>query len=407
MKRALNQNLNSGIVFLSNYGNTKKGRSIFNKIKIEKMKKLTNAGVALMFFGILFSGCSGTRAVAQSPAPSSVTYQTFYDDLSPYGSWIDYSPYGNVWHPTIDGDFRPYLTNGYWDYSEDGWMWMSNYNWGWAPFHYGRWMYDDMYGWMWVPGYEWSPAWVTWGSFGDDYAWAPLMPYVNVGIQFGSYRPNSIYWNVCKRDHIYDRDINREVLRRGRVDIDVNRIKVINNFGSTKIHNQFYSKGPDVHEVQMATKQKITVASIKEVKNTAIPVHSGNEIQVYKPAVVHPLPRQFRQVDNNSPIPAKINSSEARGTNSPEPTKVNTPEPTKVKSPEPARIKSLEPMRTNSAEPMRTNSPEPTRINNDQQNMDRVRQQQNIERMPVRTAPQSTFGARQPNNAGGQRGRRN
>src|SRR5665213_1919979 len=67
------------------------------------------------------------------------TDQVFYDELSPYGQWIDYPDYGYVWQPNVDQDFRPYDTNGYWVYSDYGWTWVSNYSWGWAPFHYGNW----------------------------------------------------------------------------------------------------------------------------------------------------------------------------------------------------------------------------------------------------------------------------
>src|ERR1035437_7764539 len=82
----------------------------------------------------------------------NVNFQVFYDELSPYGQWIDYPDYGYVWLPNVDSDFRPYDTNGYWVYSDYGWTWVSNYSWGWAPFHYGNWFYDGSYGWLWEPG---------------------------------------------------------------------------------------------------------------------------------------------------------------------------------------------------------------------------------------------------------------
>src|SRR3569833_588337 len=72
---------------------------------------------------------------------SPQTDQVFYDELSPYGSWIDYPDYGYVWAPAVDNDFRPYATNGSWVYSDYGWTWASGYDWGWATFHYGRWFY--------------------------------------------------------------------------------------------------------------------------------------------------------------------------------------------------------------------------------------------------------------------------
>ena len=104
------------------------------------------------------------------------TNQVFYDELSPYGQWIDYPDYGYVWQPNVDQDFRPYDTNGYWVYTDYGWTWASNFSWGWAPFHYGNWFYDDGYGWLWKPGQQWAPAWVTWGQSGDYYGWAPAPP---------------------------------------------------------------------------------------------------------------------------------------------------------------------------------------------------------------------------------------
>jgi len=72
-----------------------------------------------------------------------VSYQTFYDELSPHGRWIDYPGVGYVWVPDAGPDFRPYSSNGHWVYSDNyEWMWVSDYDWGWAPFHYGRWGQD-------------------------------------------------------------------------------------------------------------------------------------------------------------------------------------------------------------------------------------------------------------------------
>src|SRR5271154_1658872 len=131
-----------------------------------------------------------------------ISYQTFYDDLSPYGQWIDYPNYGYVWQPSVGSDFKPYATNGHWVYTDMGWTWVSDYNWGWATFHYGRWFYDGNYGWMWVPGYDWAPAWVSWRSSNDYYGWAPLMPDVSISISFGSYNPPVNYWCFVPHEYI-------------------------------------------------------------------------------------------------------------------------------------------------------------------------------------------------------------
>lgn len=112
----------------------------------------------------------------QAETPMGVSFQVFYDELSPYGDWINDPRHGYIWLPYVDRDFHPYGSNGHWAMTEYGNTWVSYYDWGWAPFHYGRWLYDDYYGWAWVPGYEWGPAWVNWRTGGGYYGWAPLGP---------------------------------------------------------------------------------------------------------------------------------------------------------------------------------------------------------------------------------------
>src|SRR5690606_27333721 len=104
---------------------------------------------------------NNTKANAQSYR-QDVSFQTFYDELSPYGQWIQDPQYGYVWVPDVQDDFRPYSTNGRWAMTEYGNTWVSNYAWGWAPFHYGRWTFNNYYGWVWLPGTQWAPAWVSW-----------------------------------------------------------------------------------------------------------------------------------------------------------------------------------------------------------------------------------------------------
>src|SRR5450432_2270098 len=140
------------------------------------MKK-TLYGV-VFFTSIILTACSQSRNI-ESPyideSSNSISYQQFYDDLSPYGQWVDNPEFGYAWTPREAG-FQPYYSNGHWAYTNYGWTWVSDYNWGWATFHYGRWFYDDLYGWMWVPGNEWAPAWVSWRQNSDYYGWAPLCP---------------------------------------------------------------------------------------------------------------------------------------------------------------------------------------------------------------------------------------
>ena len=90
-----------------------------------------------MLFLLVFAGMQ--MSVQKASAQTYVSFQVFYDDLSPYGDWIETPNYGYVWVPNVAPGFSPYGTNGYWVYTEYGWTWVSTYAWGWAPFHYGRW----------------------------------------------------------------------------------------------------------------------------------------------------------------------------------------------------------------------------------------------------------------------------
>jgi hypothetical protein len=123
------------------------------------------------------SGPAAAPAPAASAAPD-VTYQEFYNALSPYGSWVQMPGYDYVWQPLAtvqDNTWRPY-TLGHWVYTDDGWTWLSEEPFGWLTYHYGRWMRTHTLGWVWVPGDQWAPAWVSW-RYGNNYVgWAPLPP---------------------------------------------------------------------------------------------------------------------------------------------------------------------------------------------------------------------------------------
>src|ERR1700682_2804413 len=86
----------------------------------------------LLSASLFIASCGPSHTVVQSdnyqPAPvpvpvQDVTYQSFYDQLSPYGNWINYPGYGYVWMPNAGPDFRPYATNGNWIYTDAGWTW--------------------------------------------------------------------------------------------------------------------------------------------------------------------------------------------------------------------------------------------------------------------------------------------
>lgn len=156
-------------------------------------------------------------AALASPARADVelSFDYYYDQLSPMGEWAEVDGYGYVWHPNDVGeDWAPY-TDGYWTYTDAGWTWVSYEDWGGICYHYGRWVRLEGYGWCWVPGYEWGPAWVSWRKNDDYIGWAPLPPECDWEADRGvsvwvdtQYDIGPLYYSFCRT-----RDFGAPVLR--------------------------------------------------------------------------------------------------------------------------------------------------------------------------------------------------
>ena len=238
-----------------------------------------------------------------------MNYQNFYDELSPYGQWMNDPQYGYVWTPNVGSDFRPYYSNGYWMMTDYGNMWMSNYNWGWAPFHYGRWTLSNNYGWIWIPGNEWGPAWVTWRQGGGNYGWAPMGPGININISFGSgYNVPNPWWTFIPCGNIYSRNFQRYYSPRQTVNI-INNTTIINNTYVDARARTTYVAGPRRTDVEAATRQKVTVYNVGNRSRVGAPSVSGRTVSVYRPAVTRntatgstrqaSAPKQFKTLDRS------------------------------------------------------------------------------------------------------------
>ena len=121
-----------------------------------------------------------------SAPTGSLTFQQFYNALTPYGSWLNTDKYGYVFQPSeSDPNWAPY-TNGQWVHTDAGLTWNGNDPFSWATDHYGRWANLENYGWVWVPGYTWGPGWVSWRQADDSsyVGWAPLPPESDAGIDY-------------------------------------------------------------------------------------------------------------------------------------------------------------------------------------------------------------------------------
>ena len=243
-------------------------------------------------------------------AEDEVSYEFFYDNLSPYGDWVEVGDYGTCWRPRdVDSDWAPY-TDGYWSYTDAGWTWVSYEDFGDITYHYGRWVRTDDVGWCWVPDYEWGPAWVSWRKNDDYVGWAPLPPEArwrpSVGFSVWVDETCDIgpsYYNFCPTV-----DFGAPVIRS----VCVPRARCISLFGGTvNITNITYNSynrhvfcgGPDYAYVNRVVRRpvptlklvqnttiinnNITIINNKKVVRAPRNVIAGNTLQVFSPKVVN------------------------------------------------------------------------------------------------------------------------
>lgn len=231
---------------------------------------------------LLFITCvAATNAIAQSD-DAPVTYTEFYENLAPYGQWIEDPKLGFVFLPDVEADFRPYYTNGRWVMTNYGNTWISDYPWGWACFHYGRWTYDGYYGWLWVPGSSWGPAWVSWRSGDDHFGWAPLTP---------AYTFRSVYscptdwWVFIPAKYIHSSSHyrywagprnNKELLKNSDTISNVYKVK-----------NTVYIQGPRQKQVEEVTHKPVEVFRISHTANMVTRTHN-DEIKMHRPGYITP-----------------------------------------------------------------------------------------------------------------------
>ena len=224
----------------------------------------TSKIIFFLLLAVLGFSSFSSQAKAQSV---SVNFSTFYNDLNPYGRWIDNPRYGQVWAYDEPG-FRPYYTKGHWEYTDYGWAWASDYEWGWAPFHYGRWEEDPYYGWIWIPGYEWASAWVEWSEADDYYGWAPLGYGVDINISFGSIPRNR--WVYIPRQHIYNSNLYDYCVFPGRNNNYFNNSRIINNIYNGR--GARYMTGPNRADVERYSNNRIETRRIEYGR----PQNAGN-----------------------------------------------------------------------------------------------------------------------------------
>lgn len=255
-----------------------------------------------------------------SSPPPEVTY--FYNDLSPYGTWVTLEGVGWCWQPRVlisNRGWRPYCDGGHWVYTDAGWFWQSDYSWGWAPFHYGRWHLHDRCGWVWLPDRVWGPSWVVWRSEGSYCGWAPLPPRaefvagfgwrfngVRVGVNFDfGLRPD--YYTFVSLGDFDRHDLGHRRLQPTEVTRIYNHTTVINNYVVN--NNTIVNQGIQVDRVRSATRAPMTKLALRDVSSGAAEVRGAragrNEVAVYRPELKAPArPERMvaQKVDERHPV---------------------------------------------------------------------------------------------------------
>jgi hypothetical protein len=252
------------------------------------MKSLKRFWMPGLMALLVFLGAGGAAA---QPGPRT-SFQTFYDELEPYGRWMPHARYGYVWMPDAGPDFQPYATNGHWVVTEYGNTWVSDYPWGWAAFHYGRWFYDDFYGWTWVPDQEWGPAWVSWRNGGGYYGWAPLGP----GMAISRHDIPVNYW--CFVPEIY-------IARPRVITFCVPRPRVVHIYRNSRhldnIHhyqNRDYVYGPRREDIERVTRSRVAVYRVNPGGQPGRAQVQDRSLKIYRPEITHnqserPQPRNL------------------------------------------------------------------------------------------------------------------
>jgi hypothetical protein len=265
-----------------------------------KFMKLASAATAVLALTLL------TGVVAPA-SHAEVSFDFFYSDLSPHGSWMVSGEYGRVWQPAVyRAGWNPYY-DGHWVYTDCGWTWVSDYTWGDVAYHYGTWVDDPRYGWVWVPGYTWAPAWVTFRTGPDYIGWAPVAPAFSIGASAPSASSSFVF--VPTREFAALR-LRRHIVPESRRTTVVNQTTIVNNL--TVRNNVVVNRGPDLRSIERATRRTFRPQPIEYVARAA-PYTSfrrnqlaiGRDVGRERVRVAEPIPAQ-------EPLPPRMSDRARR-----------------------------------------------------------------------------------------------
>jgi hypothetical protein len=245
--------------------------------------------------------------------PPQVNY--FYNDLAPYGSWVQLEGYGWCWQPrtvVVDRGWQPYCNSGHWVYTDAGWFWQSDYSWGWQR--------HERCGWVWLPDTVWAPAWVTWRVSGDNCGWAPLPAHADFDARLG-FRFNGVsvradfdfglradnFTFIALKD-FNDRDLGHRRLSATEARNVYGKTTIVNSY--TVNNNVIVNHGIAVERVTAVTHTDFKKVAIRDVpRNPGKPAFATpggkREAVVFRPelkAPVKPANMVAQRVDNQHPV---------------------------------------------------------------------------------------------------------
>jgi hypothetical protein len=261
--------------------------------------KATRIVLLALSLGALAGAASASPSITAglnigSSGRAAVDVGFFYDDLAPYGNWVDRPQHGWCFVPRhTRSNWRPYQA-GHWTLTDYGWTWVSDEPYGWATYHYGRWSNDPDYGWEWVPGQQWGPAWVSWQEGGDYVGWAPLPPTAefsgNYGVDYGgvsfaaSLVPDS-YLFVPERNFLAPR-LDSYFVPQARIGGFWGQTRNFTNYRFE--NNRFINQGVPVDRIQRGvghTIPRYQVADLAEGQRHQREQLRGNQIGLFRPEV--------------------------------------------------------------------------------------------------------------------------
>ena len=184
----------------------------------------------------------------KSEAYSNFSFSVgFHNELSPYGTWVNYSNYGQCWRPYGYSGYRPYV-DGSWSYSNYGPTWNGNEAWAPYTYNYGQWIYTASYGWIWIPGYDYHQNYVDWSYGGGYIGWRPQFPS-------GYYYPgnDSSLWIVINANNFGYRSYRPYALRSDYV----------RNLWDRRVFRQRFDR-IDRRQLESVVRRPIRTVSLRE-----------------------------------------------------------------------------------------------------------------------------------------------